>query len=115
MVELRSRQVVVVPQGRISGCLHLALERVMNRLKFLGSLVIRVVIVEEVVGFGAAIRHGLEHVIRKKAESLSEMEDGLVVRVDEFSAVLADLALEVVVTARDERAVRMHPAADSGR
>ena len=43
------------------------------------------------------------------------MEDGLVVRVDEFSAVLADLSLEVVVTARDERAIRMHSAADSGR
>ena len=70
---------------------------------------------QEVVRLGAVVGPVLVRVDEPQVEPPCELADRRVVGVDQLAAVLGDLAAEVVVAARDARAVRMHPAAEPGR
>ena len=115
LVERRAGLVEAVPQRRIPGRVNLRLEGGVDGLEVLRRVGVGVVAAVEVIRLGARVRLCGENIRGGETEPLDEVQDRVVVGVDELAAVLGYLSPEVVVAARDERAVGVHPPAQPRR
>ena len=96
---------------RIARSMDVGLQGLMDGLKVLVRLGLRVVRAVEEVGVVGSARLGPGQVHRRQAEPLGKAEDRLVAAVDQLAAELGALPIRPVAGEFGE--IRVHPAADA--